>query len=221
MNISSLLITLVGIIIIIGLYLMSRLAQSKQPQIQQTQIPRLKNADGTKFSSVVEDIAATDGSTPRSQALNKVSLTDKDKPSSIKSTDSNTTPQQIILFISPDTPQDELDGNLITQALKENKLSLGEKNIYHYYLDNNSAKTSLFRVANGTKPWTLKKEDLQNKKIAGLSLVMSLPAPIENKKAVKTLLDVAKRLSKSINGILKDDTQQALTKEHEKKLLTL
>ncbi len=219
MNITSLLITIVGIIIIVGLYLMSRLAQSKQPQIQQVRIPNLKNNDGSKFSSVIEDIPARDGSTPKQEPLQKITITDDTEKTSTNDEQQTNKPQQIILFISS-SRESELDGNLVTKALKKNNLSLGDKDIYHYYVDKASVKTSLFRVANGTAPWTLTKDDLYNKKLAGLSIVMSFPNPIDRKKAVQTLLLVSKNLCKDINGSLKNDKQQLLTNEEEKRILS-
>lgn len=217
MNTTSLLITLVGIVVIIGLYLMSRIAQSKQPQIQQTQIPNLKNPDGSKFSSLLEDVPATDGSTPKPKPTQKVTITsDTDKP------DTKATKQtkQIILFISAND-ENGLDGNTVEAVLSKNKLTLGEKNIYHYLHDNNSSKSSLFQVANGTDPWTLTAQDLQNKKLAGLSIIMSLPTQIENKKAVDTLLSVSKKVCSEINGTLKNQQQQELTKDNEKEFMLL
>ena len=221
MNITSLLITLVGIIVIVGLYLMSRLAQSKQPQIQQIRIPNLKNNDGTKFSSVAEDIPARDGSTPKPKPLQKTTMDGNLEKTSTEHEQPVKQPQQIILFISS-KEESELDGNLVSKALKKNKLSLGDKDIYHYYVNNNdtSLKTSLFRVANGTEPWTLTKDDLNNKKLAGLSVVMSFPSPIDRKKAVQTLLLVSKKLCKEVNGSLKNDKQQLLTNKEEEKLLS-
>ena len=221
MNTTSLLITLVGIIIIVGLYLMSRLALSKQPQIQKINIPNLKNTDGTKFSSVVEDISAQDGSTPKPELLNKVSISNNiENKSNMDELKENKT-QQVILFISAGN-ENGLDGNLVAKALQKNKLTLGDKDIYHYFTnyknDKASPKTSLFRIANGTAPWTLNKADLQNKKLAGLSIFMSLPAPKEREKAITTLLQVSKNLAKDLNGHLKNDKQQSLTDTDIKKL---
>jgi len=220
MNTTSLLISLVGIIVIVGLYLMGRLALSKQPQIQEVNIPNLKNNDGSKFSSILKDIAAQDGSTPKPDPLNKISITNtiENKPATDDLKENK--PQQIILFISSNN-ENGLDGNLVAKALQKNKLRLGDKDIYHYYYDHASANTSLFRVANGTAPWTLNKTDLLNKKLAGLSLFMTLPDQTERTEAVKTLLKVSKTLAKDIDGILKNDKQQLLTTKNEQELISL
>jgi len=222
MNITSLLITLAGIIIIIGLYLMSRIAQSKQPQALQTRIPNLKNDDGSKFSSVLEDIPARDGSTPKPAPMNKVTITntDKEHSSSSEKTKKESQVKQIILFISAND-ETGLDGNLVENALTANKLKLGDKDIYHYYTESQSSKSSLFRVANGTEPWTLTTQDLKDKKLAGLSIVMSLPSSIDDKKAIKHLISVSKNLCKNVNGSLKNHKQQAFTESDEKEIINL
>ncbi|MEE9445543.1 MAG: cell division protein ZipA C-terminal FtsZ-binding domain-containing protein, partial [Cocleimonas sp.] len=128
--------------------------------------------------------------------------------------------KQLILFISAND-ETGLDGNLVAKALTANNLKLGDKDIYHYYTENKLSKSSLFRVANGTEPWTLTTKDLQDKKLAGLSIVMSLPSPIEDKKAVKLLISVSKDLCKKINGSLKNHKQQAFTRNDEKEIMKL
>ena len=222
MNTISLLITLAGIIIIIGLYLMSRIAQSKLPQALQTQIPSIKNDDGSKFSSILEDIPASDGSTPKPSPMQKVTISSNQKnhTSSLdeEKTDKENLPRQVILFISANA-ETGLDGNLVQKALTANKLILGDNDIYHYYSENKTNKTSLFRIANGTEPWTLTTKDLQDKNLAGLSIVMSLPSQIADKKALKLLLSVSKKLCKEINGTLKNDKQQILTHDKEKEII--
>lgn len=228
MNTISLLITLAGIITIIGLYLMSRIAQSKLPQTLQTQIPNLKNDDGSKFSSVLEDIPARDGSTPKSAPMQKVTISSNPKKHSSSTsspeeeeeekTDKENLPRQVILFISANA-ETGLDGNLVQKALTANRLILGDKDIYHYYSESPTNKSSLFRVANGTEPWTLTTKDLQDKNLAGLSIVMSLPSQIADKKALKLLLSVSKKLCKEINGSLKNHKQQTLTNNEEKEIM--
>jgi FtsZ-interacting cell division protein ZipA len=218
MNISSILITIVGIIIIIALYLMSRIAQSKLPQEQSTQLPDLKDSQGNKFTSVLDDIPARDGSVPKQKATNVTAFKRK---TSTKKVDSTNNKQQIILFISAKEGSN-LDGNAIQKALIENDLVLGENDIYHYFVDvfqNDGralppGKSSLFRVANGIEPWTLKQKDLLNSQLAGLSLVMLLPTKIDDRKGFKTFISVAQKLTREIDGVLKNEKQQGLTVEN-------
>ncbi len=248
MNITSLLITLAGIIFLFALYMMSRIARSKLPKKKEVNIPELKDKNGKPFSSILDDIPARDGSTPtqhnraatdqkeiEQEFANKESANNKGVAGShIQATIENESTKQPddtdetredkqqtsqhILFISGKEGE-QLDGNQIKKALISNGLSLGENDIYHYSIMANSKQISLFRVANGMQPWTLKDDDLNNKKLAGLSVVMITPTKINDVKAMKTFINTTKKLSSSINGIIKNQQQQPLTKEDEQMLI--
>jgi cell division protein ZipA len=235
MNITSLLITLAGIVIIIGLYLMSRFTQSKLPQAHETKIPNLKNKDGSQFTSLLDDIPARDGSFPkkRQKTVEEADNSDgstapiesKTEDTPITDTTQTAKTQQLILFISAEGAEG-LDGNIIEKTLKKNKLTLGENDVYHYYVENEFIKTesnqiSLFRVANGVSPWTLKAADLKDKKLSGLSIVMSYPTKVNSGRAIKTYIAFAKELAEKTNGALKNQEQQDFSDEDERFLSNL
>ncbi|HIQ14299.1 MAG TPA: hypothetical protein EYH38_01840 [Leucothrix sp.] len=243
MNITSLLITLAGIIFIVALYIISRISQSKLPSKQTSRLPNLKNENGTRFTSVLDDIPARDGSTPEPDNL--VQETDNNK--SDKSTETisetnvktakndnnkkentvsnKTEQQQHILFITGRN-ENGLDGKLVQQALIANGLVLGDMDIYHYFpvmKDSvpESEKYSLFRIANGVSPWTLKPEDLLNKKLAGLSIVMITPTKINDSEAISLFISLSEKICKQIGGVLKNHQQQLFTAKEKKYLLYL
>ncbi|MEE9309602.1 MAG: cell division protein ZipA C-terminal FtsZ-binding domain-containing protein [Cocleimonas sp.] len=236
MDITSLLITFVGIIIILAIYIISRTSRTKLPQAKTTRLPDLKNEDGTRFTSVLDDIPARDGVTPTikksfSPAVEGVAESttdDSTQDSDTKKKKSNSTEQhqqqQHILFISPNH-EAGLNGNLVAKVLKKNGLTLGDMDIYHYLAKNTSKenktnkKTSLFRVANGVAPWTLKKEDLHNKELAGLSIVLLTPSDIDDVEAVKRFISVSHTLSQEMNGVLKNHQQQIFTPKDEAELI--
>ncbi len=236
MNITSLLITLAGIIFIIALYIISRISQSKLPSKQTSRLPNLKDEKGNRFTSVLDDIPARDGSTPKpdkivqetineefNENLNEINSETEDNNKS--STNKNPETQQHILFI---TGKDEngLDGKLVQKALKANGLVLGDMDIYHYFpvmKDSlpDSEKYSLFRIANGVSPWTLKAEDLVNKKLAGLSIVMITPTKINDSEAISLFISLSEKICKQIGGVLKNQQQQLFTAKEKKHLLYL
>lgn len=226
MNISSILIIIVGILIIFALYVVSRIGQSKPPYQDISSLPNIKDDDGSLFTSVLDDIPASDGSTP---------LTNKEK-STLTSTKINTENQQIILFISADNGQ-LLDGDLIKQALLSNNLSLGENDIYHYLIEkvtenavidpiknannNQPQQISLFRIANGVKPWTLKDKDLEKQQLIGLSIIMYLSNAVEKKQALTTFIEKSDAIATQINGILKTEQGKILSAECKEAILSL
>ena len=256
MNITSLLITLAGIIFIVALYIISRISHSKLPGKQTSRLPNLKDENGNLFTSVLDDIPARDGSTPKpdnivqdsntiqeneaeivdetSSELDDDSIdkaTDKsvnqelDQEKETQSTNSEPEKRQHILFI---TARDDkgLDGQLVQQALKTNGLVLGDMDIYHYFPvmgDSypESEKYSLFRVANGVSPWTLKPEDLINKKLAGLSIVMITPTKINDSEAISLFISLSEKICKQLGGVLKNPQQQLFTAKEKKDLLYL
>jgi len=150
---------------------------------------------------------------------------ESDQEKETQSTNSEPEKRQHILFI---TPRDDkgLDGQLVQQALKANGLVLGDMDIYHYfpvmgdsYPD--SEKYSLFRVANGVAPWTLRPEDLINKKLAGLSIVIITPTKINDSEAISLFISLSEKICKQLGGVLKNQQQQLFTAKEKKDLLYL
>lgn len=230
MNISSILITIVGIIIIIALYVMSRVGQNKLPKSQTSDLPDIKDDNGDQFTSVLDDIPATDGISPivtggqNNITQNEVNNKANKQTSNTVKRDS-TEKHQLVLFISA-LNTESLDGNLIKQSLIDHDLILGDKDIYHYHIDNLSEENSqpsasLFRVANGIEPWTLKDQDLDNQQIVGLSLVMLLPTVIDPKEALKMFVQKAESIAIQTKGILKNQQQQTLTDKDKQEILDM
>lgn len=209
MNISSILITILGIIIILALYVMSRVGQKKVPHNNNTKIPDIKDANGDPFTSVLDDIPAKDVSITSQETSSETTSSMTENKSGIK-TEINK--QQLVLFISA---KDEhgLEGTLVKKALLENDLTLGEKDIYHYNLVKNKQKNSLFRVANGVEPWTLTDKDLIDQQVVGISIVMLLPNIINNKEATQLFLNKADAITKQVNGVLKNQHQELINAE--------
>ncbi len=229
MNITSLLITLAGIIFIIALYIISRISQSKLPSKQTSRLPNLKDENGNHFTSVLDDIPARDGSTPKSDKIVQETISEESNENIDKTnSEINNEPpesQQHILFISG-KDDNGLDGKLVQKALKKNGLVLGDMDIYHYFpvmKDSlpDSEKYSLIRIANGVSPWTLKAEDLVNKKLAGLSIVMITPTKINDSEAISLFISLSEKICKQIGGVLKNQQQQLFTAKEKKHLLYL
>ncbi len=212
MDITSLIITFVGIIILLAIYIISRISRAKLPQAKTTRLPDLKNEDGTRFTSILDDIPARDGSSPTKKKVSSPAPADQIPKENAKPIEE----KQHILFISPNS-ETGLDGNLVAKVLKNNGLALGDMDIYHYSTEN---KTSLFRVANGVDPWTLTKEDLHNKNLAGLSIVLLTPTDIDDTTAIKLFISVSHKLSQEMNGVLKNQLQQVFTPKDEANLLS-
>lgn len=226
MDFVSLLITLAGLILLVGLYVMSRYYQNKngQSSTSQAKIPVYKDTKGNELSSVLNDHPATDGSAPIVRPLPPVSSTPAKQTKRKKKTSDTATDEedamvdeswQMVLFIAND---EGIDGDKILHALKNNGFYLGEKDIFHFPTSPRK-KDSLFCVANGVKPWTLRPQDIKSTATPGLSLFMQMPADIDNKKAVKLFIDKAQRLAKVLNATLKNQSQRPFVAEDRKQML--
>lgn len=204
MNISSILITIVGIIIILALYVVSRVGQGNLSKKETSKLPEIKDKDGNVFTSILDDIPASDDLV---STLQKKTTSNSD--TKVKESKTNTK-KQVVLFISA---KDEkgIDGLLIQQTLINNGLKLGDKDIYHFYLESNNKQKSLFRIANGVEPWTLKDDDLINQTLVGISMVMLLPNTIDNTQATSMFMQIAETITEQVNGILQNQQQELLS----------
>jgi len=217
MNISSILITILGIIVILALYVVSRVSKNNLPNKEISSLPELKDKDGQLFTSILDDIPASDDLTPAIQTISANKNTNNEKVVQANDTQSKT--KQLVLFISA-KDKEGLKGDLVKQVLESNDLRLGDKDIYHYFVEDDSAnKKSLFRVANGVSPWTLTTDDLHQKHIMGLSLVMLIPNAISNEKSLSIYFDSAESIAKSLNGVIKNQQQEIMTEAEKLKLL--
>lgn len=243
MDIVSLIIMALGLIALVAIYVISRVSRQHLPKKQKRQmpIPVLRDDEGDTLSSIQEDRPARDGKRP---VENAPDLSDVMKPATkakvdAASADTHDThaadaaessakskgaqaqlPPQIILFIAADI-DDGFSGDLVLEALDNGGLQYGEMDVFHRNVLTDNGEASLFSVANGVEPWTLKPADLQGKSTPGLSLIMNLPAPIATDEAMHDFIRTAERLTSTLNGVLKNTQQEPLTAEQRQTLLDM
>lgn len=206
MDYISLFITVIGILALIGLYFMSKRYSQTAPNNKKMSISMHTDSRGKRLSSVMADIAATDGSTPTTTSPQ---ATPNQQSQPKKQEEAKAV--QLILFISAKDPKKELDGNLILQAMGKQNLHFGDMDIFHYLLDDES----LFRVANGVAPWTLIPEAIKNNTTPGLSLVMQAPTSVDDDKALTAFIHIAKEIAEIIHGDVKNMKQKMFSAEDE------
>ena len=207
MDIVSILITLAGIIIMIALYIMGRISQSKLPKKQNNNIPRINDDFGKVTSSVLEDTPATDGSTPI--VVEETILPNEGGETSRKQAQ---TPQQVVLFIAA-AEGGNLSGSTIKEVLPKYQLSFGEMDLFHYQIEDNGKPSKLFSIANGVSPWTLNPDDLEGSETPGLSVMMQLPSSIDDRDAIEILISTTQSIASDLGATLKNGNQQAFSKQ--------
>ena len=210
MNIVSILITLAGVIAILGLYVISKLSQQKQPKDKVIIIPKIHDDKGHLMSSVLGDFSAADGSTPPPIAEPKEE--EELQTPTIKE-------RQIVLFIAA-LDDSGIDGNKIPAVLEKHNLQFGEMDIYHYLMNTDQEKNiSIFRIANGVKPWTLIETELANSTTPGLSIIMQLPSATNDYAAMELFISHAKGIAIDLDAQLKNAKQENFSAVDEEELL--
>jgi cell division protein ZipA len=210
MNIVSILITLAGIIAILALYVISKLSQQKQPKDKVIIIPKIHDDEGHLMSSVLGDFSAADGSTPPPIAKPKEEEEQNSPP---------VEERQIVLFIAA-LNDSGIDGNKIPSVLEKHNLQFGEMDIYHYLMNTDQEKdVSIFRIANGVKPWTLVPTELANSTTPGLSIIMQLPSVTNDHAAMELFITHAEGIAIDLGAQLKNAKQKNFATVDKEELL--
>lgn len=227
MEIVSLIIMIIGLLALVFIYWASRRARQDLPQKNRQQAPlgTVTDAEGQEVSSVLEDQAARDGKVPHANAPDMTDImrpthkalvmTEADDDELNTHTASNSQdadlPPQLIMFIAADNA--DFEGSSVLTALDNAGLQFGEMDVYHRMILTEKGDTSLFYVANGIKPWTLVPEEIATETTPGLSLIINLPSPINNREAIHDFVKTAERLNYELGGVIKNQNQEVISQE--------
>ncbi len=208
----SLIIMVLGLVALAAIYFISRISSRDHPAKKKKWAPitTLKDQDGVEATSILEDRPARDGKGPSENAQDLADVLD-DAPA--KKAVNPDLPPQLIMFIAADT-QEGFHGPEVLRALENSGLTFGEMEVYHRMVLSEAGETSLFNVANGIRPWTLVPEKLAaGESTPGLSMVLNLPSPIDDREAIHDFIRTAERLTSHLGGVLKNQNQEAITAE--------
>lgn len=103
-------------------------------------------------------------------------------------------------------------GKAVKSALETQDLHFGDMQIYHRFTQG-SRKQSLFSVANIIDPGTLLPDKFVSMSTPGLLIFARLPAPVNGLALFDDLLDTAKNMTQSLDGVLCDETRQPVSDE--------
>jgi len=212
-NLVSILITLAGIIAILALYVIGKLSQQKEPKDKIIIIPKIHDSEGRLMSSVLGDFSAADGSTP--PPIEPYNETDNQANQTREITEE----RQIVLFIAA-LDHSGIDGSKIPSVLEKHNLQFGEMDIYHYLMDTDQQKAaSIFRVANGVKPWTLVPDEIINTTTPGLSIILQLPSIANDHAAMELFISHAEGIAIDLGAQLKNAQQENFSAADKEELL--
>ncbi|MFZ1341760.1 cell division protein ZipA C-terminal FtsZ-binding domain-containing protein [Thiothrix eikelboomii] len=217
MEIVSLIIMIIGLVALIFIYWASRRTGQDFTQQRQNRpsIDQITAEDGSEISSIAADLPASDGKLPNENARTILDGWEtKPGPPTPPDPEPETTaelPSQLIMFIAAE--QAEFAGTEVLSALDNAGLQFGEMNVYHRMILTETGEQSLFYVANGIKPWTLVPDEVAETSTPGLSLILNLPSPINNREAIHDFVKTAERLNHQLDGVIKNQNQEVISEE--------
>lgn len=226
MELVSLIIMVLGLAALVGIYVLSRVSRRQLPQKRDESVPVLRDADGNELSSVQDDVPARDGKRPTANARTLSDAMVSGMGKAVGAADTApasaapTLPPQLVLFVAAPT-ENGFSGEAVLNALHHAGLSFGEMDIFHRRVLSEQGEVSLFSVANGVKPWTLRPEELLLQHTPGLSLILNLPSPVDDTEAIHDFMRTAERLAAELGGVLTDQYQEPLTQETRAAILAL
>lgn len=103
-------------------------------------------------------------------------------------------------------------GNRLRGALEEQGLRWGDMQIFHRY-DADPRAPRLFSVANVLAPGTFDLAEMAGMSSPGLAFFMQLPGPADPTEAFQRMLDSARALAESLDGVVCDETRSTLTSQ--------
>lgn len=119
-------------------------------------------------------------------------------------------PESLLIILYIMSPKGHVfTGEGIHAVMTSAGLTHGEHQIYHYMQDNQA----VFSIANAVEPGFFDLSQLKSVSTPGLALFLQLPGPVECRKALNSLLEIAKRLADALTGELCDENRSALTQQ--------
>ena len=194
-----LILLVIGVLIIAGVFLLSR-----RPS---------KDATNSETDTAVRE--RTEPVLPSSmEALENFLATNEPQVSSENAADNNADPSQkiIILNILP-LGKSGFDGRHLLEALVKEGLEYGEYGIFHY-ASKVREELNLFSVANILEPGSFNLETLPSTDIIGLVVFTVLPVKgLQSGDVFAEMLAVARRIAVGLGGEVTDESRSTLTRQ--------
>jgi cell division protein ZipA len=105
-------------------------------------------------------------------------------------------------------------GSFLVEAMARAGLEFGDMQIYHYMERHNGCDRSLFSVANMLEPGTFDPQAMEGFSTRGLVLFLQLPAAFDAVKAFDAMVAAAQSLATSLEGNVCDTTRSVLTRQN-------
>jgi len=108
---------------------------------------------------------------------------------------------------------EKLRGPDIVVAAEKAGLVYGHMNVFHRLVEGHPERGPVFSVANIMKPGSFDMATIQSLETPAIAFFLTLPAPIPALDAWETMLPTAERMAELLNGVLLDESRNALGRQ--------
>jgi cell division protein ZipA len=108
---------------------------------------------------------------------------------------------------------EKLRGPDIVVAAEKTGLAYGHMNIFHRLVEGHPERGPVFSVANIIKPGGFDMATIQSLETPAIAFFLTLPAPVPALDAWETMLPTAQRMAELLDGVLLDESRNALGRQ--------
>ena len=106
-----------------------------------------------------------------------------------------------------------LRGPDIVVAAEKTGLVYGHMNVFHRLVEAHPERGPIFSVANIMKPGSFEMATIQSLETPAIAFFLTLPAPVSALDAWETMLPTAQRMAELLDGVLLDESRNALGRQ--------
>jgi cell division protein ZipA len=108
---------------------------------------------------------------------------------------------------------EKLRGPDIVVAAEKTGLTYGYMNVFHRLVEGHPERGPVFSVANIMKPGSFEMATIQSLETPAIAFFLTLPAPVAALDAWETMLPTAQRMAELLDGVLLDESRNALGRQ--------
>ena len=108
---------------------------------------------------------------------------------------------------------EKLRGPDIVVAAEKTGLAYGHMNVFHRLVEAHPERGPIFSVANIMKPGSFEMATIQSLETPAIAFFLTLPAPVSALDAWETMLPTAQRRAELLDGVLLDESRNALGRQ--------
>ena len=203
---------LAGIIVVLGIYLFSRLQGRRRDSSLSAGRPFME--PDNRIDPLFDDIGDRADVDAELESLGQLIAGDaSQQPGAAAVPVPPAMPDKVISLYVMAPPGVPFRGSFLMEAMGEAGLEFGDMQIFHCLQRHNGRDQVLFSVANMLEPGTFDPRAMDDFSTRGLVLFLQLPAPIDAIKAFDAMVAAARSLATSLEGSVYDANHSVLTRQ--------